>query len=121
MSELTSTLVNSEIHKGFHLLGLNLSDAELQEFQMSNTLLLENLSLSEIGLIFIMGAAMAACNLGKVKKTITFRDLQQSSTDSARYSGIPIYSWDCDALEQSCSYLYLTFVDGKPALRIEYK
>lgn len=119
MSELTSTLSEYEIHKGLHLLGLNLSDLELQELQMSNIFLLENRSLSEIGSVFILAAAMATLNLGNPKKAITFRDLPLAATDSAHCAGIPIYYWNSDALAQSCSCLYLTLVDGKPALRID--
>lgn len=118
MSELTSTLSESAIHKGLHLLGLKLSDPELQELRASNTLLLENRSLGEIGSVFILAAAMAALKSDNPKKQITFRDLPQATADVARCPGILLYCWNSDSLALSGPGLYLTLVDGKPALKI---
>lgn len=116
MSELTSTPTMNEIDKGLHLLGLSLSEIELYELNIGQTISLETRSLAEIGSMFILAAALSAVNLGKTKKAVTFGDLPQIVNESANCPGIPIYCWISDILNKKC--LYLTLVDGKPALRI---
>ncbi|YAF97321.1 MAG: hypothetical protein AB3A66_06565 [Nodularia sp. CChRGM 3473] len=116
MSELTSIPSTNEIHKGLHLLGLSLSELELNDLKIGQTISLETRSLGEIGSMFILAAALSAVNLGKTKKTVTFGDLPQVVNESANSPGIPIYCWISDTLNKKC--LYLTLVDGKPALRI---
>ena len=115
MSKLITTISNQEIRKGLNLLGLNLSDSELDEAKIGDTILLENRTLGEIGSVFILAAALSAANLGK--KKITFQDLCKAmaeSQSSAGY-GIPIYCWHDSVQKKYC--IYLTLIDGKPAIR----
>lgn len=115
MSNLTPTINNSEIKKGLDLLGLNLSDSELNEVEIGNTISLEDRNLSEIGSVFILAEALSATHLGKKKKKIRFQDLPQGVTDSGYYAGIPIYCWKENPQVKCC--IYLTFLDGKPAVQ----
>ena len=115
MSELTQNLDIFAIQKGLNLLGLEISELELNELQCGNHISLEGRGLSEIGSFFILAAALSASNLGKAIKTITFRDLPKAATESTCCSGIPLYCWNSDQLGKRC--LYLTLVDGKPAVR----
>lgn len=115
MYKLTPTINNSEIKKVFNLLGLSLSDSELNEFQIGDKIFLENRTLGEIGSVFILAAALSAANLGKKKKKITFRDLDKAISESEYCSGIPVYCW-LDSSQKKCC-IYLTLIDGKPALR----
>lgn len=113
MAELTQTADTFKMQKGVSLLGLALSESELNELWLGNYISLEGRSLSEIGSLFILAAALSAINSGKTKKTVTFQDLLKVVTESARCPGIPIYCW-CDCFGKRC--LYLTLVDGKPAI-----
>ena len=103
-----------EIKKGLNRLGLTLSESELHELELGNTVSLEGIGLSEIGSIFILASAVYAVNLGKTKAPITFRDLPKVVKDSACCSGISIYCWNSDSIEKRC--LYLTLVGGNPAI-----
>ena len=113
MSELKHS-ESCPILKGLNLLGLALSESELNELESRNYFSLANRNLSEIGSVFILAAAIAASNLGKTKKTITFGDLVKTVTESTFCSGIPIYSWNSVSAGKCC--LYLSLVAGKPAL-----
>jgi len=115
MTELTKSLDKYPIQKGFNLLGLELSDLELNELQYKKYISLESRDLSEIGTLFILAAALSAANSGNIKKTITFRDLIKAATESVGCSGIPIYCWNSNSAGKC--YLYLTLVASKPAIR----
>ncbi len=115
--ELTQSPKDSKIHKCLNLLGLNLSESEINKLTGGHIVSLESRGLSEIGSLFILAAALSASNLGKTKKPITFGDLPKSVAESASCSGIPVYSWDIDPPSGKCG-LYLTLVDGQPALRV---
>ena len=115
MSILPSTVSDQEIRKSLHLLGLNLSDSEVNESKIGDTILLENRTLGEIGSVFILAAALSAANLGN--KKITFQDLFKAMTeseDSPGY-GVPIYCWHDSLQSKYC--IYLTLIQGKPAIR----
>ncbi len=114
MFELTANRGEPAISKGASLLGLTLSYSELNELQSGNHISLENRSLSEIGSLFIMVSALADINTGKAKTNVTFGDLPKATTDSQCCSGIPIYCWESNSQKMS---LFLTMVDGKPAIR----
>ncbi len=117
MVQLTSNFNHiNEIKKGLTLVGLNFSDSELQELQTEHIISLENKSLGEIGSLFILAAAISSINLGNPRRKITFRDLPQIVEDSTCSSGIPIHSWDDEILSKKC--LYLTLVEGKPAISL---
>lgn len=116
MYEVINYSGNSPISKGINLIGLELSCSEMNELKSGNYISLAGRSLSEIGSVFILASALAAVNSGKTKKTITFQDLPEAVTDSACCAGIPIYCWDSG--NSGKSYLYLTLVDGEPAVRI---
>jgi len=113
MSNSTQNREISQIKKAINLLGLNLSESELNELELGNTISLASRSLSEIGSIFILAEALSA--LQSVKNT-TFQDLLKQVAEPSNYSGIPIHYWDSELLGQRC--LLLTMSDGKPAVTI---
>jgi hypothetical protein len=106
-------LETCEIQKATHLLGLNISDTELNELTLGNTVSLEGRSLSEIGSIFILAEALSAVHS---VKNITFRDLLEVFIESSCCCGVPIYRWKSEILGDRC--LILTLSDGKPAVKI---
>ena len=114
MSQLTSSRIAPPINKCLHILGLNLSESEIDELKVGKLVSLESRDLSEIGSVFILAEALSAANLGKPKKKIAFRDLPQSREESAPCSGIPIYCWQDDFQKKCC--IYLTLINGKPAV-----
>jgi hypothetical protein len=103
----------SEIQKGINLVGLKISEAELNELKSGNTISLEGRGLSEIGSVFILAEALSARNL---VKAITFQDLPKVFIQSSSCSGVPIYLWNSDLLGKCC--LLLTLVNGKPAFKV---
>lgn len=119
MSQLTLNQTDSHIHKCNRMLGLNLSESEIDELKLGNLVSLESRDLSEIGSLFILAEALSTTNLGNPKKKITFRDLHQSMKEPAHCSGIPIYRWE-DEFKKICC-IYLTLIDGKPAVHIPVK
>jgi hypothetical protein len=102
-----------EIKKGFDLLGLNVSEFELNELQHGNTISLASRRLSEIGSVLILAEAMSSLHSFK---NITLQDLPKITTESLDCSGIPVHRWNDDTLG-NC-YLLLTLEDGKPAFKI---
>ncbi|ACC80692.1 hypothetical protein [Nostoc punctiforme] len=116
-----STTINSastqigipEIQKGFNLLGLNVSEFELNELQHGNTISLESRRLSEIGSVLILAEAISSLNS---VKNITLQDLPKVMTESLGCSGIPVHRWNDDTFGKC--YLLLTLEDGKPAFKI---
>lgn len=110
----TEIIEINELQKGLNRVGLTLSVSELNELNKGNTISLEGMELSEIGSVFILASALSALNLGKPKKPIIFRDLPQAFTEST-CCGLPVYCWSSDFLGKCC--LYLTLLDGKPAVR----
>jgi hypothetical protein len=116
MSELMQSINHHKIQKSLNLLGLKLSETELNELKTGKTVSLEGRGLSEIGSLFILASALSTSILGKTKNTITFRDLPEAVTESTCCSGIPIYCWNCDPPYRKCC-LYLTLVHGKPAVQ----
>lgn len=120
MNGLNQSLNPHKIQKGVSLLGLHLSESELNELQSGNYISLEGRGLGEIGSLFILAAALSSSKFGKAKKTITFQDLPKVVSESETCSGIPIYSWNLDS-PSGQYYLYLTLVDGNPALRTSYE
>ncbi|TBR57145.1 hypothetical protein BLD44_027285 [Mastigocladus laminosus UU774] len=109
LTQVAETIDIAEIKKGFHRVGLTISESELDELRERKSISLESRGLSEMGLVFILLDALS-------KQKITFQNLPQQDLDSVNYSGIPIYSWDSQAPEKSC--LYFNFVDGKPIVSI---
>ncbi|MFN6571681.1 hypothetical protein [Dendronalium sp. ChiSLP03b] len=102
-----------EIQKGFNLLGLKVSDIELNELKHGNTVSLESRRLSEIGSVLILAEALSSLHS---VKNITFKDLPKVVTESTNCSGIPVHRWNDDILGKC--YLLLTLVDGQPAFKI---
>ncbi|HCF29511.1 MAG TPA: hypothetical protein DEV81_20430 [Cyanobacteria bacterium UBA11049] len=111
MSTILQSLKTSEIQKGINLLGLKITESELNELQVGNAISLEDRGLSEIGSVFILAEALSAVNS---VKSITFGDLPKVSTSSR--SGIPIYCWNCERIGKCC--MVLTLVDGNPAIKV---
>jgi hypothetical protein len=58
----------NELQKGLNRVGLTLSESELNELNIGNTISLEGMELSEIGSVFILASAISALNSGKPKK-----------------------------------------------------
>lgn len=110
----TSSNNTKELNKGLQLVGLNFSDYELDKLQTQQIISIEDKSLSEIGSVFILAAAISSVNLGNPKNKFTFRDLLKVVDNSGYTSGIPIYYWEDESLIKKC--LYLTLVKGKPAI-----
>ncbi len=120
MVQLTdiSTEIN-EIKTGLSRLGLSLSEAELHDIHLGNSITLDSIDLSEIGSVFIMAAAIASLNGNHPKKkSITFGDLPKVVKESSCCSGIAIHCWLSDS--QRKRSLYLTLIDSKPAMRACY-
>ncbi|MDF5727703.1 MAG: hypothetical protein PUP92_06595 [Rhizonema sp. PD38] len=121
MSTSTQTLLASvqnqigtdEIQKGFNLLGLKVSESELNELQHGNAISLESRKLSEIGSVLILAEALSSLHS---VKNITFQDLPKVVTESLNCSGIPVHRWNDDILGKC--YLLLTLLEGKPAFKI---
>lgn len=105
--------VTPEIQKGFNLLGLKVSDIELNQLQHGNIVSLESRRLSEIGSVLILAEALSSLHS---VKNITFNDLPKVVTESLSCSGIPVHRWNDDILGKC--YLLLTLLDGKPAFKI---
>lgn len=112
MSESLQSLNPQEIQKGVHLLGLNISESELNELKSGSIISLEGRGLGEIGSIFILAEALSRMNS---VKNVTFQDLRKVVTEPSHTSGIPIYCWNTDSLRKCC--LCLTLINGKPAVR----
>jgi len=111
MSKLTH-LENSEIQKGINLVGLKISESELNELN-GNTISLEGRNLIEIISVVILAEALLAVNS---VKAITFRALPKVVIEFSSCCGVPIYRWNSDLLGNCC--LLLTLVDGKPAFKV---
>ena len=111
MSTIVHSLKTSEIKKGINLLGLKITESELNELQIGNAISLEGRGLSEIGSVFILAEALSAVNS---VKSITFGDLPKVATSSR--SGIPTYCWNCELIGKCC--IVLTLVNGNPAIKV---
>ncbi len=108
-----------EIKTGLSRLGLKLSAAELQDIHLGNSIPLDGINLSEIGSVFILASAIAGVNGShSQKKPITFGDLPKLVKESSCCSGIAIHCWLSDSQRKRA--LYLTLMDGKPAVRACY-
>ena len=116
MSKLGISLETHEVQKAIQLIGLKISETELNELKSGNAVSLESRGLSEIGSVFILAEALSAV---KSMKNITFRDLPEVVTESSRCSGIPIYYWHSEHFGKCC--LLLTLVDGNPAVKASYQ
>ncbi len=106
----------NEIKNGLDRVGLTLSDFELHELNLGNTVFLEGIELGKLGSVFILASAASAVNSGKTTRRITFQDLPKQFHNSTCCSGLSIFCWNADSIGKRC--LYLTFVDGKPAIHI---
>ncbi len=103
----------NEIQKGIKLLGLNISESELNELKLGHPISLETRRLSEIGSVLILAEAISALHS---VKNITFEDLPKVVIKSSNCSGIPIHCWTSDPFGKC--YLILTLTDGKPTIML---
>ncbi|GAB1542989.1 hypothetical protein NUACC21_56630 [Scytonema sp. NUACC21] len=110
-------LETSNIQKAVNLIGITISDAELNELKSGNTISLGSRGLSEIGSVFILAEALLRANLVRVKN-ITFCDLQKAMEEFSQHSGIPIYCWNSKTGNKCC--LLLALVNGKPVIRVSH-
>jgi|GEM_PF-4813550 len=110
-------LENSELKKALERIGLVLSEAEINDLNRGKTILLENMELSQIGLVLIIASALLANNQGQDKTAITFKDLPKKAHNCSSCLGIPLYSCKCE-LNDEFRCVYLTFINGIPALKI---
>ncbi|MBL1200210.1 MAG: hypothetical protein FWK04_14220 [Nostoc sp. GBBB01] len=115
MLETTMNLETCDIQKAVKILGLEISDGELDELKSGNNISLTSRDLSEIGSVFILAEAILRTKVIKVKN-VTFDDLEKVTEDFSQHSGIPIYCWDSETSGKCC--LLLTLVDGKPNIRL---
>ncbi|MDZ8025893.1 MAG: hypothetical protein RMY36_019880 [Nostoc sp. SerVER01] len=115
MLESKPNLETCDIQKAVKILGLEISDGELDELKSGNNISLKSRDLSEIGSVFILAEAVLRTKIVKVKN-VTFDDLQKVTADFSQHSGIPIYCWDSESSGKCC--LLLTLVDGKPNIRL---
>lgn len=118
MSEFTQNTITSKVRKYCNLLGLDLSESEINELESKNYISLEGRALSEVGSVFILVAALSSANSGTDRKNITFQDLAQEVTDSAYCAGILLCCWNSEPAGKCC--LYLTLVASQLAVRIYY-
>jgi hypothetical protein len=114
MSEVKENLEKASIHKVINLIGLKLSDCELNELQSGNYVSLEGRKLGEIGSIFILIEALFS--LSKTGQKISFYDLPKVTEKSEQRLGIPIYYWNDISSIKYC--LHLALLDSKPAIFI---
>jgi hypothetical protein len=105
-----------QLEKGLQRVGLLLTEPEFNELNAGHIISLERMELGEIGSLFILASAASPLNLGRSKQPIAFQDLPKATQDCQGCSGIPLYCWDSDFIGKRC--LYLTVVDGKPAVRV---
>jgi hypothetical protein len=119
MSQSTLIAETNEIRKALNRVGLNISDAEINQILQEKQISLTSRDLSEIGSLFILASAISAINCGKSKKTLTFEDLPEKIGDSISCMGIPLYFWHSDLFGR-CG-LYLTLVNGKPGIATCYE
>jgi hypothetical protein len=115
MLETKLNLETCDIQKAVKILGLEISDLELDELKSGNNISLKNRDLSEIGSVFILADAILRTKIVKVKN-VTFDDLQKVTEDFSQHSGIPIYCWDSESSGKCC--LLLTLIDGQPNIRL---
>ena len=116
MNQPDRILDMDELKKGLQRVGLSLTESELNELDFGHIISLEKMDLGTIGSLFILASAASALNLGKSKRSIVFQDLPKMTQDYQGCSGIPIYCWSSDFAGKRC--LYLTVVEGKPAVRV---
>lgn len=119
MSQSTLIAETNEIRKALNRVGLNISDAEVNQILQEKQISLTGRDLSEIGSLFILASAISAINCGRPKKTLTFADLPEKIGDSIACMGVPLYFWHSDLLGR-CG-LYLTLVNGKPGIATCYE
>jgi hypothetical protein len=115
MPESKLNLETCDIQKAVNILGLEISDREVDELKSGNNISLKSKDLSEIGSVFILAEAVLRTKLVKVKG-VNFDELQKVTADFSQHSGIPIYCWDSETSGKCC--LLLTIVDGKPNIRL---
>ena len=106
----------NELKKGLQRVGLALTDPELSKLSLGDMISLEKMDLGTIGSLFILASAASALNLERRKQPIAFQDLPKATQDCQGCSGIPFYCWHSDGTGKRC--LYLTIVDGKPAVNV---
>lgn len=116
MYKQEQSLETHQVEKAIQLLGLQISENELDKLKFGNAISLEHRSLSEIGSIFILAEALAATNS---VKNITFSYFEKVAVESSHCSGISFYSWNSELFGQCC--LFLTLIDGKPAVKASYQ
>jgi hypothetical protein len=95
----------SKIQKAIELLGLNLSDSELDELKSGNTISLESKGLSKVGSVLILAEAISKSSSGK---TASDQNLILVSSEPSGFCTIPVYYCNSDRLDKSCLYLTWT-------------
>jgi len=95
-------------------LGLQLSPLELERLCDKKFVSLENLTLAELGTLFILASAVTSHHFKE--QNISFRDLLIFNGSSNCF-GIPLYYWESNSSVKF--YLRLTFLMGKPTIVIQ--
>lgn len=97
------------------ILGLQLSDSQLNHLYDKKMLSLEHFTLADLGMFLVLASAI---NSQKFKqKNSSFRDLLIFN-ETSNSLGIPLYCWDHQN-SLTKTYLRLTFFTGSPAIVIQ--
>lgn len=97
------------------ILGLQLSDSELNRLQDKKLVSLEGLTLADLGTVLILASAISSQKFKQ--QNISFRDLLIFNGTSNTI-GIPLYCWE-NKNSATKTYLRLTFFTGNPAIVIQ--
>jgi len=116
MNQPDHPIDTNELKKGLQRVGLSLTEPQLSKLRLGKLLSLEEMELGAIGSLFILASAASALNLERRKHPIAFQDLPKATQGCQGCAGIPFYCWQSDGMSKRC--LYLTIVDGKPAVNV---
>lgn len=113
-SEIQQSIDLQELQRSLELLGVNLTELELNELYFQKIVSLEGKSLSEIGSLFILASALSKSYYNK--KNVTFGDLPKSTSEFSLCFGIPICSVNLKSSPDKL-HVYLCLIKGKLCLK----
>jgi hypothetical protein len=99
------------IEKATQMLGITLSESDLEILKSGSILSLSSKNLAEIGTALILAQSIAS--IRSVKNSYSLQDLINEDTLSSDVTGLPIFCWSY----QDCEYCLVFVIHGKiPAL-----
>lgn len=104
-----------KIEQALGILGLKISDSQLNRLYDEKLLSLEYLTLSDLGTLLLLANAISSHKFEQ--KTYCFRDLLILNKNS-NFLGIPLYCLSTQSSSKK-TYLRLTFLAGNPAIVIQ--